>query len=393
MALNPQITDLGKDVRMDWTPDLSGQGYRLYVDGIAVSRTFKPGASSTTFDKPDDGEHRYGIRLLAEVGPLEETVWPEPEPEPSDLPFPEVPLESPIVVTFAISDGAVKLPATTVGRDVILDLSGRQGVVMQGAVVTDHVNGPPRNMRIQNQHSRCTKPYSGSGYWHGGIRVQTKAQKVELRDIFQEARGVAGYTGTDFIGIASAPWTEWTVQRCLGEMPADSAIPGAHIDFLQIQGPLKSLKAGLLSGDMAGVRPPNHQGKGFQLAQEPWLEWPGNPFTAYLTKVDLELLGTPATGARSSGWMVQEFRDGPAVEFGPECYHQCSDALIAAFGDTFPVTIYPHGRTATDYGVVSGTKPNRKLSWATKPQAGFKGEFRERASGSPRFVTRAMLGY
>jgi hypothetical protein len=394
VSLDPRVTDLGADVRLDWTPDLKGQGYRLYVDGFAVSRTFKPDASSTTFRKPDDEPHRYGLRVMSEVGALEEVTFPLPEPEPTPgLPFPAVPLESPIIVLAPNLDGALNLPAGSAGRDVLVDLRGREGAVRQGLVITDNAAGPPRNMRVENGHSRCTKPTSGSGYWHGGIRLATKAQKVEVRDFFNEARGVLGYTGTDGIGVASAPWTEWTVQRCLIEMPSDSTVANAHLDVFQVQGPLRSVKIGLLSGDMAGVRQPNDQGKGFQLALEPWGGSDGNPFTAELTKIDLELLGTPATGARSGGWMVQEFRDGPSVKFGPECYYQCSDALVAAFGDNFPVTIYPHLRTATDYGVVSGSRPNRKLSWATKPQAGFTGEFYERPSGSPRFVTRTMLGY
>ena len=394
MSLNPRVTDLGQDVRLDWTPDLKGQGYRLYVDGFAVSRTFKPDAHTTTFRKPDAQPHRYGLRVMAEVGALEEVTFPAaPAPEPGDLPFPMPTLTSPVELKVATLDGGFNLPASTADKDVHIDLEGREGKVRQGLVITDNAAGAPRNMLIENMHSRCTKPYGGSGYWHGGIRIQTHAQKVGVMDVFQEARGVAGYTGTDGIAFSSAPWTEWVIGRCLLEQVSDSAIPGAHIDAIQVQGPLKSIRIGLVSADMAGVRPPNHQGKGLQLALEPWGEWPGNPFTAELEKIEMELLGNPATGARSGGWMVQENRDGPSVKFGPECFYACPDNLVAAFGDNFPTTIYPHLRTATDYGVVSGTRPNRKLSWATNPQAGFQGEFHERASGLPRFVTREMLGY
>lgn len=78
MSLNPRVTDQGNKVRLDWTPDLTGQGYRLYIDGVAVSRTFRPEASSTTFAKPSAGSHRYGVRKMDVVGALEEATWPAP---------------------------------------------------------------------------------------------------------------------------------------------------------------------------------------------------------------------------------------------------------------------------------------------------------------------------
>jgi hypothetical protein len=390
MALNPRITDLGRDVRMDWTPDAKAQGYRLYVDGQAVSRTFKPSDSSTTFRKPDGGPHRYGLRLMDEVGPLEEVTFPQPTPDPGELPFDPPALDNPLELTVTTLDGGFTLPSSSVGRDVLVDLERK---ARQGLVVTDNAAGAPRNLRVVNGHSRCTKPYSGSGYWHGGIRFQTRARTVAVLDFFNEARGIVGITGTDGIGIVSSPTTDWFVGRCLVEMPDDSPIPGAHIDAIQVQGPLRSLKVGLCSLDLAGVRPPNHAGKGLQLAQEPWNEWPGNPFTAELEQVDFLVRGNPPTGARAGVSIVQEFRDGPAITFGDEVYWACPDNLLAAQGDSFPVTVYPHLRTATDYGVMSGSRPNRKLSWATKPAAGIRGEFKERSVSAPRFVTREMLGY
>lgn len=82
MSLNPKVTDQGNKVRLDWTPDLTGQGYRFYIDGVAVSRTFKPDASSTTFGKPDAGSHRYGVRKMDVVDALEEATWPVVDPPP-----------------------------------------------------------------------------------------------------------------------------------------------------------------------------------------------------------------------------------------------------------------------------------------------------------------------
>lgn len=86
MGLNPQVTDLGSKVRLDWTPDLSGQGYRLYIDGVAVSRTFKPEAKSTTFTKPDANPHRYGVQKMDVVDALEEVEWPAPPPVGNPIP-------------------------------------------------------------------------------------------------------------------------------------------------------------------------------------------------------------------------------------------------------------------------------------------------------------------
>jgi hypothetical protein len=83
MALNPKITDQGDKVKLEWTPDLTGQGYRLYVDGVAVSRTFKSDAKSTTFAKPDTASHRYGVQKMDVVDALEEVAWPAAPPPPA----------------------------------------------------------------------------------------------------------------------------------------------------------------------------------------------------------------------------------------------------------------------------------------------------------------------
>lgn len=86
MGLDPTITDLGSKVRLDWTPDVTGQGYRFYVDGVAVSRTFKPAAKSTEFQKPDSGTHSYGVQKMDVVDALEEVSWPA-STEPPDAYF------------------------------------------------------------------------------------------------------------------------------------------------------------------------------------------------------------------------------------------------------------------------------------------------------------------
>lgn len=75
MALNPKITEQGAKLKMTWTPDPSCQGYRLYVDGSAVSRTFKPDAFETTFDKLP-GSHQYGVQKMNVVDQLEQVQYP-----------------------------------------------------------------------------------------------------------------------------------------------------------------------------------------------------------------------------------------------------------------------------------------------------------------------------
>lgn len=84
MGLNPKVTDQGAKVKMTWTPDLTCQGYRFYVDGVAVSRTFKPEAAQTTFEKKD-GTHSYGIQMMDVVPPLEEVQFPAPPPLPGNV--------------------------------------------------------------------------------------------------------------------------------------------------------------------------------------------------------------------------------------------------------------------------------------------------------------------
>lgn len=387
--LSPRVTDLGQDVRLDWTPDPTGQGYRFYVDGHAVSRSFNPAQSSITFRKPDGGTHSYGLRLMAEVGALEAASFPVPTPPAEgDLPFALPDLVNPVRLTVPV-DRDFTLPSTTVGKDVELDFQGREGVVRQYALILDNSGGPPRNMVLRNGHSRCTKPSDSSGYRHGGIKVQTQAQKAAILDWFDERRGVAGCTAVDGIGIASETYTEWTVQRCLIEGQSDGAIPaGQHVDALQLQGPIGKLRVGLCSFDLAGIRPGNDPGKGLQLAEEPWQEDPETRFSVEIEKLDVECRGNPATGARYGVLLVQEYaRD--TIALGPEVYWS-RDASLDPLGDNFGVTLYTNGRPG-DYGVVAGTRPNRTLTARTS--SGISGVVRERPSGSPRFVTRQMLGY
>ena len=385
--LSPRVTDLGSEVRLDWTPDLTGQGYRFYIDGHAVSRTFNAAQSSAKFRKPDDLPHDYGLRLMAEVGSLEAARFPIPEPPAGggELPFGEPQLSSPVLVTVPNVTDFV-LPASTVGKDVICDYGGREGVVRQGGLIMDNAAGAPRRILHRNYHARCTKPFDSSGYRSGGVRFQTHAQEAWVLDLYDE-KHFAGATGIDGIGIASAPHTVWTVQRCLLEGAPDSSAPGGqHIDCLQLQGPLAKLRVGLCSMELSGVRPGNDPGKGLQLAEEPWGVGE-TPFAVELEKLDVECLGNPATGARYGVLLVQEYaRD--TIRLGSEIFWQRAAALDS-LGDNFAVTLYTNGRPG-DYGTVSGSRPNRVLT--AKASSGITGAVRERPSGSPKFVTREMLG-
>jgi len=162
------------------------------------------------------------------------------------------------------------------------------------------------------------------------------------------------------------------------------AVAKKYLGFFQ--GPLAKLRVGLCSMELSGVRPGNDPGKGLQLAEEPWGVGE-TPFSVELEKLDVECLGNPATGARYGVLLVQEYaRD--AIHLGSEIYWQRSSALDS-LGDNFQVTLYTNGRPA-DYGVVSGTRPNRVLTARTS--SGITGAVRERPSGAPKFVPRAMLG-
>jgi hypothetical protein len=90
VSLNPKLTPKGEDLLMEWTPDLSGQGYRFYVDGKAVARTFKPATSETTFHKADANQHSYGIQKMDVVAPLESVIYPTPT-DPPDPPAGDLP--------------------------------------------------------------------------------------------------------------------------------------------------------------------------------------------------------------------------------------------------------------------------------------------------------------
>ena len=118
MSLNPQIQDLGAKVKLTWTPDLTGEGYAFTVDGVRVSRTFKSDASSTTFQKPDSGTHRYGVQKMDAVDPLEEASWPaapDPDPDPGDYLWDDPVLSNPL--TRTVSSSAPSIPKGS-GQDL-----------------------------------------------------------------------------------------------------------------------------------------------------------------------------------------------------------------------------------------------------------------------------------
>lgn len=397
MALNPHAEKLSNGkIRMTWTPDLSAatQGYRFFKDGIAVSRTFDKSVDHIDFSDPgDDLVHDYGIKIMAETGTMESAKYPkstpEPTPDPGDLPFPEATLSNPVSVTIPQDSANFNLPASTVGKDVLL-LGER--LPRDGVLIMDNSGGPPRNMQVNDFHFHCDKPVSqdSSGYRRGGLRFQTKAKWVSIRDMFCE--GFSGSTATDTIGVASTTSTKFTVQRCLLEAPSDSNNgDGAHIDVIQCQGPIGALEIGLCSFDIAGVRPPNHAGKGLQMAYSN-LPWPagviGDGFPITMKHVDFLARGNVGTGARYGTSILQEHAD---ITISMEDVWFSVPTELYPLGDNFSVQVYTYQRPG-DYGVVSGSKPNRKLSWATKPNAGVTGEFKERPTGT-RFVTRAMLGY
>lgn len=127
MALNPQIRDLGSKVELSWTPDPTCQGYRFYVDGVAVSRTFKPDANKTTFNKLS-GTHEYGVQKMNVVEALEEVLYPPvaPPPPPPPPPPSEYRWEAPVLsnpITKTVSNSAPSI-ARGSGQDLKIVVSG-----------------------------------------------------------------------------------------------------------------------------------------------------------------------------------------------------------------------------------------------------------------------------
>lgn len=77
--LNPKIQPAGAGkVRMTWTPDPSAFGYRFYVNDHPVSKSSRPGQSSTTFSF-DGQPTAYGISASYEH-PAETVIYPASSP-------------------------------------------------------------------------------------------------------------------------------------------------------------------------------------------------------------------------------------------------------------------------------------------------------------------------
>lgn len=393
MAFNPHTEKLSNGkIRLWFTPDLSGQGYRFYRDGTAVTRTFDKNIDHMDFTPPDTNPHDYGVQLMTTVGPIESSKYPapapNPDPQPEGLWFDLPTLSSPMRLTVPM-DVDFRLPSTTVGKDVILDFEGRQGKIRQYSLILDSTSGPPHALWLENIHTRCTKPHDvgGSGYRNGGIRIQTKAKVGVIKDMLDEKYHTDDPTGTDGIGIASGGDTDWYIANVWTQGAYKGHTPdGQHVDCIQLQGPISTMKIGMCSFDLSGIAPPNHPGKGLQLAEEPWIT-PGEPFKVEIDQVDYLCRG--ASGFVYGVAIVQEFATD-LISLGENVWWVLPEAVRTAVGDNFGVTVYPNWG-ATGRGTVSGSRPNRVLG-NFPPNSGLSGKLKERAEGSPRYVTRATLG-
>lgn len=336
-----------------------------------------PAACADGVDNDGDGLIDLNDPGCSSSSDTDETNVVEPPP-PTGLPFAEASLSNPTVITeaqLAADDETLSFSCATCDYLVDLHMQPRDTLV---------VSGQARNIQFRNLNFNVTDPILAgeSGYWRSGLALQVLANHISVTNIF--VRGTAGLT--DAVAIAAKPTTKFTMQRFLLEAPADSQEPAAHLDDFQIQGAIGRVELGIGTAFIAGVRPPNHAGKGLQLAFEEGVlgQTPG-PFTVDVRQVDFEGLGTPATGARSQMAVLQEFRSID-VTFTDVFYAQ-APGLTASFCHI----VWPYLRESTDLGVCTGTAPNRVLSWATKPDAGLNGLFKERAVGT-HYVTRAMLG-
>lgn len=371
-----KLSETATKITLGWTPVPGAIGYRFQsASSLKWSHTWDPNRSQVQFSKAA----WYKVEAL---GVEDAGQYPSaPEPQPGDLLFPEAVLSNPIRITIPVTTLDFRLPDSTVGKDVLVDLERKP---RQGVVVYDSNAGPPRNVHYAGSYFRCTAPRgSGSAYRYGGLRLQTKAQHVSITDYFKESFGVTGDTSADGLGLACGAHTKVTLQRALIEMPKDSQEPSEHIDCVQIQGPIGALEIGLATFFLAGTRPPNHYGKGLQLDELAWNGTPG-PFPVVLRKVDFESLGVPGT-SRSGMHIVQGTRR-IAISFD-EVYAAADDGENSL---DFPSYVYVHNGSAADAPAVTGARPNRVSTWPNAA-TNIRGQFRERLKGT-HFVTRAMLG-
>ena len=228
-SLNPQVVDLGAKVKLTWTPDLSGEGYAFYVDGSRVSRTFKADASSTTFNKPDSGTHRYGVQKMDTVDALEEASWPA-APVPAGLLRDEPPTGWQSFERVDLMGSSYRdIPDT---KDVLVNIgdyeyeegiaiNGGRKVVFMGGHIT--AKGLSRAIGV----GLAVWPRTvDSHYYIEGLRIKPK-----------KINGVWQRTMNDGIALRG-PKGKVTIQNCLiGPVAVKQGYTPdqAHADVLQMQ--------------------------------------------------------------------------------------------------------------------------------------------------------------
>jgi hypothetical protein len=295
-------------------------------------------------------------------------IPPDPIPVPGTLPFAEAVLSSPISVVIPAAQTAFVCEA---GKDYLIDLG------MSQRTKTFNLTGSARNVQVRNLRVAIGDPYGGSGFQRNGMNVNVLCDHISITNYLTEGTP----TQVDNITIACKPTTKVTLQRALCESPKDSQEPNAHCDALQVQGAVGKIEVGLSTFFTAGVRPPNHGGKGFQLDILAALGQTGGPFSVELEKVDFTSLGTSATGARSGIFIGKD--DNASIKLSMKEVYGSQDG-----GNGFDSWLvnYPAALQQT----VSGSAPNRVVTFPGNTQ-GWSGEFRERPAGT-HFMTRALLG-
>jgi len=326
---------------------------------LAVASYMQGGA------RPNDAAYSKMGKVL--VG-LEDNIRadsPPPPPPPSELPFAEATVSNPVVAVIPV--GTNNYNCNDANRDFDLDF----GMIPRKTI---NLTGVGRNVRVRNVYAEITDPYGGSGFQRNGMNVNVLCNHVSVRKYFVKDTP----TVVDTITVACKPNTKFTLLEALGEAPKDSQEQNAHCDSLQVQGAIGKIEIGLASFYIAGVRPPNHAGKGFQLDILAALGQTGGDFVVDMKKVDFTLQGTPATGARSSFAIGKD--DNARIQlFMEEVY--CAGGAFENM-----LVNYPSPLVKT----ISGSTGNRKTTFPNNAQ-GWNGEFLEHTDGS-HFVTRAMLG-
>jgi hypothetical protein len=189
------VSETATTITLGWDPQTGADGYRFYVNDVAVSRTFDPSRGTVRFGKVPDATYRVEALDVTGIG---SGVYPRPTPPPSPVgttivtsgrwvcnqPLAQYgPLPIRVVQTMPSSDdalnGSVRLMDGCTGdgtpaTDLILNVNGNgadigspnDAIVLIGA----------HDLEIEG-YANCGRP--GGGAHQDGIQMN-RAQRVHF---------------------------------------------------------------------------------------------------------------------------------------------------------------------------------------------------------------------